>query len=217
MNYKRGHISETKPGFARVFLPGEDGIVTDWLAVCFPFTMGDKAIWTLPLQAQVACLMDEYLDEGVIIGCTYNDEDAPPEVDENMFKIIFEDGTELSYDKSAHELKATVSGKVTVNATGPIDAATTGALKAKAGTTATVEAPIIQLNGNVTVSGTLAAGAVTINGTGTITGDISVTGKITSTNDIVSSGGEIIAGGKNLSSHTHSGVQTGGGTSGPPV
>lgn len=108
MHFVPGHVSESKPGYARVAFPGESGIVSDWLPVAVPFSMTDKVCWQLPIQTQVMCCMGPHLDEGVIIGATYNEEDTAPEgVSENVFKILFEDGTEIKYDKTAHELTAT--------------------------------------------------------------------------------------------------------------
>lgn len=55
----------------------------------------------------------------------------------------------------------------------------------------------------------MAPGGVTIEGPVDITGDVSVTGTITATEDV-------IADGISLKSHTHSGVQSGGSSTGGP-
>lgn len=73
-----GEICDTKPGYAKVLLVA-DGIPTDWLQVIYPFTIGNKACWTLPINTQVAVLMDDRCEDGVILGCTYNDEDKIPD------------------------------------------------------------------------------------------------------------------------------------------
>ena len=51
-------------------------------------------------------------------------------------------------------------------------------------------------------------GAVTVVGTLTQTGNQTITGTLTAT--------QVVGGGKALSTHTHSGIATGSGTSGPP-
>lgn len=56
---------------------------------------------------------------------------------------------------------------------------------------------------------TITAPTVTINGNVEVDGDITATGTITGDTDV-------IGGGKSLKTHTHGGVQTGGGTTGPP-
>lgn len=51
-----------------------------------------------------------------------------------------------------------------------------------------------------------------------VTGDTTITGKLTVTNDVTFSGSSVTHGGKNIGkTHTHTGVTSGGGTSGPPT
>jgi Phage protein Gp138 N-terminal domain/GpV Apex motif len=65
-------------------------------------------------------------------------------------------------------------------------------------------APDVEIEGDVKITGD-----VEIDGSTTTTGDIDADGTITA--DV-----NVIGGGKSLNSHTHSGVTSGGGTSGPP-
>ena len=67
-------------------------------------------------------------------------------------------------------------------------------------------APVIKLNGNVIAAGTFSQ---TGGGSSTMSGSLSVTGSVTASVDVV-------GGGKSLKTHTHSGVSTGSGSSGPP-
>ncbi|EHZ8806236.1 phage baseplate protein [Salmonella enterica] len=84
---------------------------------------------------------------------------------------------------------------VEVAAGGDITATTTGSM--------TINAPTITLNGNVTINGNLSQGMGESGGTATMLGPVTVT------NDVE-------AGGKSLTTHTHGGVQTGGGNTGAP-
>jgi hypothetical protein len=84
---------------------------------------------------------------------------------------------------------------VEVAAAGDITATTTGSM--------TINAPTITLNGNVTINGNLSQGMGESGGTATMLGPVTVT------NDVK-------AGGKSLTTHTHGGVQTGGGNTGAP-
>lgn len=84
---------------------------------------------------------------------------------------------------------------VEVAAGGDITATTTGSM--------TINAPTITLNGNVTINGNLSQGMGEDGGTATMLGPVTVT------NDVK-------AAGKSLTTHTHSGVQTGGGNTGAP-
>lgn len=74
----------------------------------------------------------------------------------------------------------------------------TGKIKLLSATIIDVVAPTINLSGTINITGTLA-----------VTGGISATGSISATN--------VTAGVVSLLTHVHSGVTTGGGTSGPPV
>lgn len=93
----------------------------------------------------------------------------------------------------------TAGGDVAVQAGGNLTAQATGA--------ATVTAPTITLNGNVTINGTLSQVG---GGASSFSGNVSGTGNF-------STSGDVIAGGKSLKTHVHSGVTTGTGNTGAPV
>lgn len=63
----------------------------------------------------------------------------------------------------------------------------------------TITAPLVQINGNLQVSGTMAGG-----------GNATVGGSFTAT-------GDVVGGGKSLVTHVHSGVAPGGSNTGAPV
>lgn len=84
---------------------------------------------------------------------------------------------------------------VEVAAGGDITATTTGSM--------TINAPIITLNGNVTINGSLSQGMGESGGSATMLGPVKVTNDVT-------------AGGKSMINHTHGGVQTGSGNTGKP-
>lgn len=69
----------------------------------------------------------------------------------------------------------------------------------------TIDSPNVHFTGNI-----LNDGYISTESNLFIDGDVTVDGTLTATVDVV-------GGGKHLKTHTHSGVQTGGGTSGPPV
>lgn len=84
---------------------------------------------------------------------------------------------------------------IELSAGGDITATTTG--------NATINAPEIVLNGNVTISGNLSQGMGDGGGTATMRGPVTVTNDVT-------------AGGKSLMTHKHGGVETGSGNTGEP-
>lgn len=73
-----------------------------------------------------------------------------------------------------------------------------------------ITAPAVNITGSVVVAGTVACGALTCASLGT-------TGSGAATIGGALSAATITAGGTNLHTHTHSGVTTGGGNTGPPV
>ena len=79
-------------------------------------------------------------------------------------------------------------------------------ITATAGATITATAPEITLNGNLTVNGD-----IQLNGNTTTTGDVGVGGNLSVTGTSTNAGVNV------GSNHTHSGVDSGSGTSGPPT
>lgn len=77
-------------------------------------------------------------------------------------------------------------------------------------TKAYIDAPTIHLKGNVIIDGDVThTGNTTHNGNTSQTGNQTTTGTITGTTNV-------IGGGKSLATHTHGGVDTGGGNTAPP-
>ena len=84
-----------------------------------------------------------------------------------------------------------------------IEVAAGGDITATTAGNATINAPEIILNGNVTINGNLSQGMGEGGGTATMKGPVTVTNDVT-------------AGGKSLMTHTHGGVETGSGNTGEP-
>jgi phage baseplate assembly protein gpV len=93
----------------------------------------------------------------------------------------------IELDPGSHAVTVTTPGKLTASALGGTE----------------ITSPEIVLNGNVTINGNLSQGMGDSGGTATMRGPVKVTNDVT-------------AGGKSLMSHTHGGVQTGGGNTGAP-
>lgn len=67
-----------------------------------------KIIYPLPVGAQVACLMDERCEYGVVLGPIYSETSVPNGGAENKFRLVFSDGTIIEYDTDGHRLTASV-------------------------------------------------------------------------------------------------------------
>ncbi len=204
-------------GMARVFFQELDvnsdkpseGIESPWMPVMQGFTLGAKAFRMPRLGTLVGCMMDEDWETGMILGARYNTQDTAPDVPDKTDYLEFEDGTQISYDPEAHLLKVDVKGDV--------QALATGAVMAQAGTTATVKAPSIVLDGPVHVTGTLLVdGKATLGAGADVTGAVTQTGNFTLTGAFTATG-EITSGAIPLTTHKHTGVTTGSGTSAGPV
>lgn len=110
-----GIISEmsSSKGAARVQLL-EDDSVTDFLQIIYNKTGADKFFHSLDVGDQVACVVDSSREYGVIMGAIYSDEDTTDETfEDGVFKVLFSDGTYISYDKN--------TGVYTINSDGDVD------------------------------------------------------------------------------------------------
>lgn len=198
--YKKGIVAESKPGFARVRFDDLDGMTSDWLPTSHANTQDDKDVETLNVGAQVSCLMDARMEDGCIIGAHYSNADAPPVSESTKWHKRFADGTVIEYDKAAQKLVVSVRGSM--------DAIVDGDALLKAARV-TLDTPETLCTGKLTVQGLLTylAGLAGQSGGGAgtqIQGTVGFTG------------GALTHDGVDISStHTHSGVQSGGSRTGP--
>lgn len=228
-----GNITEVDPtkGYARVTFT-DDGIVSDWLQFLTLGAIKDNFSYTFNVNEQVACLMDENSEEGVILGALFNDKTPPNNAGDGVFRVKFDDDSVIEYNRNSSEYKIDIKGKIniladsellikstsTVNieaATANIKGTATANIEAvnanvKATAIAKIEAPVIQLNGAVAVTGAITVtGTITAPGGAAISGNFEVAGQL--------KGATVMAGSIGLGTHKHTGVQTGAGTSGTPI
>ena len=109
-----GTIESVNPPYVKVKFDDADSMGSYNLAVVMPFTLDDKACWYLTKGTQVACLMDENSEEGVVLGAIYSEADPVPINDLNKFYMEFKDGTIIEYDKENHTLSADVKGSAEI-------------------------------------------------------------------------------------------------------
>lgn len=172
----------------------------------------------MEVNEHVVCLMDKYAEEGVCIGAIYNEVDTPdPGEAAGKFRKLFSDGTLIEYDKNAHKLTVDVKGQLEAIATGDVTIDTQTNLKGTAAIKATIEAPAIALTGNVVVSGSLEAAAISVAAGGSISmkdsSKLNIDGGITTTGEIDAS--DVKAGAVSLLTHVHPGVTSGPSLTGP--
>lgn len=205
-----GNITEVDPakGYARVTFT-DDGIVSDWLQFLTLGAIKDNFSHTFSINEQVACLMDENSEEGIILGAIFNDKTPPNNGGDGIFRVKFDDDSVIEYNRNSHEYTLDIKGKINITAQTEVNI---NALNANiiATAIAKIQAPAIQLTGAVAISGGLTVGGtITAPGGGAISGDFEVSGEI--------KGATVTDGTISLGNHKHTGVQTGGGTSGTPI
>lgn len=220
-----GNITEVDPakGYARVTFT-DDGIVSDWLQIIVIGAIKDNFSHTFSTNEQVACLMDENSEEGVILGALFNDKITPNNSGEGVFRVKFDDESVIEYNRNSHKYTLDIKGEIDIKSssivnieavTANVKASATANVEAvntniKATAIAKIEAPVIQLNGAVAISGALTVGGIiTSPGGGPISGDFEVAGQL--------KGATVTDGTIALGTHKHIGVTTGSGTSGTPT
>lgn len=116
MLLKQGIVAEinAKDCTAKVNLLDLDNMLSPWMQIIYSFAFGDMEYFMPKIGSQVACILDENFETGVIIGATYSKKNIPPVNNENKFHKKFEDGTVIEYDKSAHILTCSSLGAINV-------------------------------------------------------------------------------------------------------
>ena len=95
---------DAKQASVRVQFLDDDGLPSDWLPVLQSKTFKDKFYILPDIGEQVACLMDENLEDGVVLGSIYSDEDTCPLSSKDKIIAKFQDGSSIEIDKSAGDL-----------------------------------------------------------------------------------------------------------------
>ena len=102
---KFGTVTAVNPKTARARVQfADDNMTSFWLAILQKKTYKDKFYCILSVGEQVACIMDENSEEGVILGSIYTSEDTPKNESDNEFALNFEDETFAHVNKETHTL-----------------------------------------------------------------------------------------------------------------
>lgn len=213
-----GNITEvdTAKGYARVTFT-DDGIVSDWLQFLTLGAIKDNFSHTFSINEQVACLMDENSEEGVILGALNNDKTPPNNAGDGIFRVKFEDDSVIEYNRNSNKYTLDIKGKINITAQSEININAQSevnidaiSVNITAASVAKITAPVIQLNGAVAVGGAITVtGTLSAPGGAPISGNLEVSGQI--------KGATVVAGVIDLATHKHIGVTTGSGISGLPT
>jgi phage baseplate assembly protein V len=161
-----GNITEidAAKGRARVHFE-EDGIVSDWLPMVVKSSQQNKHESWYDVGDFVACMMDEHIEDGVIVGAIYDDNNAPPIGNKDVEAKTFSDGTVIKYDRSSSTLTVECVGDVIIQC---VNASVTASGQV------TVDTPTATFTGDVNIQGGVSA-----------TGNIETQGSVEAIGDVV--------------------------------
>lgn len=179
-------------GLAQVDLDGPD---TDWIPWTTSRAGSDRSWWCPEVGEQVLVAAPSgELGNAIIVGCLYQDANPEPADNADVHRTVYADGTVVEYDRSAHRLLADLGDSlVRVDRT-------------------EVLLQVGDVKISITASGIAITGNLSIDGVGGGTATVNMDGNFAITGTTLTHNGKSIG-----SAHTHTGVQPGGGTSGPPA
>lgn len=184
------------------------GLDTDWLPWGVARAGGTRTA-SAPTVGEQRLVFAPYGDtsQAVIGQAIYQDDYDAPTESADVEATVFPDGTRVEYDAAANKLQIDVAGDALVVINCKV-------ATVKADTSVTLDTPDTFVKGKLTVDGLLTykGGMTGSGGSGAqLTGALDVQGNVTTTGTLANNG-------KNVgSTHTHSGVQSGGATTGAPT
>ena len=105
-----GIVSQIDPINVRARVNFEDDESTSfWLPIIQTKTLKDKFYAIPDIGEQVACLMDENSEDGVILGAIYSTEDVSTTQSEKQLSVNLEDGSYINADKENKTLTVAFS------------------------------------------------------------------------------------------------------------
>lgn len=193
VSYKEGIVYAARPGFAQVQFPDLDGLVSAWLPLIVKKTLKDKECYSLDIGEQVACVLDENFESGVVLGAVYSDADVPPVESTDKLRFQFFDGGSFEYDRS--------SGTLSIVTTGPVNVTSAGYVTVTSPVGITLDTPITTCTGDLLVKNKLTyeggmAGSIGKGVAAVIEGGVQVNGDIKASGKIIDVGG-------NSNHHSH--------------
>ena len=103
-----GIVSQIDPINVQARVSFEDDESTSyWLPILQTKTLKDKFYAMPDIGEQVACLMDENSEAGVILGAIYSTEDVPVVTSEKQLSLNLENNSLINIDKETNSLNIT--------------------------------------------------------------------------------------------------------------
>jgi phage baseplate assembly protein V len=102
---KFGTVTNINPQNAKARVQfAEDDITSYWLPILQKKTLKDKYYSIVDVGEQVACLMDENCEDGVILGAIYTNLENVPAISNQQHIIKFEDGSYVEFNRETQML-----------------------------------------------------------------------------------------------------------------
>lgn len=173
-------------------------LLTDWLHWLTPRAGSTRTWWAPSVGEQILLLsLGGELDTGFVLPGIYSDDFPPPSASAQAYHVSFPDGAVLEYEPESGAL--TVSGIKTADISAATSiSATAPNVTVTASTKITLDTP------EVVCTNKLTTGSLEVKKGGAMKGNIA------------HSGGAFTSNGVQVDTHTHGGVQTGGGNTGKP-
>jgi phage baseplate assembly protein V len=116
--YLVGTIQEldAKAMKARVLFPDKEGLVSPFMPLVVSWAQENRAYRMPDMGEQVACLMDDNLESGCIVGSIYGGSETPPEESGDVAAVHFSDGTVVRHDRASKTLSVQCAGTVIIEA-----------------------------------------------------------------------------------------------------
>lgn len=103
-----GIVSQIDPINVQARVSFEDDESTSyWLPILQTKTLKDKFYAMPDIGEQVACIMDENSEDGVILGAIYSTEDVPAITSEKQISLNLENNSLINIDKETNSLNIT--------------------------------------------------------------------------------------------------------------
>lgn len=101
---------------ARVNFPDKEGLVSPMMPLVVAWAQANRSYCMPDIGEQVACLMDDNLESGCIVGSIYGGSETPPEESGDVAAVHFSDGTVVRHDRASKTLTVQCAGTVAVQA-----------------------------------------------------------------------------------------------------
>lgn len=156
---------------------------------------GDDRTWWAPSVGEQVLVLspDGELAAGFILPAVYTQAAPAPSTNPAIHRVTYRDGGVVEYDTAAHRLTVSGVAQVVINGSASV----------------TVTAPAVTVNGNFFVNGNTTLNGAFAQGIGTNGGNAVMAGPVQVASDVIASG-------VSLTTHTHGGVDTGGGNTAIP-